>query len=125
MIIPKILLPLFLLHFVLSSSGQTNQQKKCMTKWTYLKTAKSIHRRLIHFSPVAGCGYFITATLSIVKTDKGDIIRVLQLCDTTNKVVLNSKVTLLPTPKLNHQKASIIPEDPTTDCTIRNTIMDA
>jgi hypothetical protein len=91
-----------------------------MAKWTYSQTAVPVHGTLIHFSPIADCGYFRTATLSIIKTNNGDTIRVLQMCDTTKTVEIGSKVKLLPTSKVS-KKASLIPSDPATDCVIRKT----
>jgi hypothetical protein len=116
----KIILTILLFQFAFICIGQTMPQKKYMAKWTYPKTSTPIHGVLIHFSPVAGCGYIRTATLSIVKTDKGDTIRVLQMCDTTKKVMINSKVTLLPTTN-RVMKAIFIPSDPATDCKINQT----
>jgi hypothetical protein len=75
---------------------------------------------LIRFFPVGGCGYSTAATLSLIKTKSGDTIRVLQMCDTTKTVVLNSKVALHPTIK-SKRKASIILSDPQTDCLVEQT----
>jgi hypothetical protein len=86
-----------------------------MSKWTYSQTAVPVHGSIIHFSPMADCGYFRTATLSIIKIDKGDTIRVLQICDTTKRVVIYSKVTLPPPAKVK-KEVSLIPSDPATDC---------
>jgi hypothetical protein len=116
----KLLMIFLLFSFASTCFGQTNEQKSCIAKWKYRQSVIPIHGVLIHFGPVADCGYFITASLSIVKTDRGDTIRVLQLCDTTKKVIVQIKVTLLPTSRVK-KKASLIPSDPWTDCKIKKT----
>jgi hypothetical protein len=92
----------------------------CRKNWRYLKTEKVIKGELMYFLPVSGCGYFTSATLAIVKTENGDLIRVLQVCDTTQKILPNTKVSLLPNTK-EKDFASLLPLDKMNDCKITST----
>jgi hypothetical protein len=75
----KLLLTLLLLQLSVLSFSQTKEQQACIPKWTYSHTDVPIRGTFIHFSPVADCGYFRTATLSIIRTEMGDTIDVLQI----------------------------------------------
>ena len=75
---------------------------------------------LVYFLPAADCGYSISASLAIVKTIKGDYIRILQLCDTTKVIRPNTIMKLFPNKSII-TKASIIPIDSTNDCKIKST----
>ncbi len=117
----KIIIITSLIFFHFFSSGQvTSKAFNCRSRWKYLITDTAIQGQLLYFLPVADCGYLISASLSIIKTITGDTIRVLQLCDTTKRMIQNCKVKLLPNKKMT-TKASIIPLDERGDCMIIRT----
>jgi hypothetical protein len=75
----KLMLNLLLLQLSVLSFSQTKEQQTCIPKWTFSQTDVPIKGTIIHFSPVANCGYFRTATLSNIRTEMGDTIGVLQI----------------------------------------------
>ena len=109
---------LCLIHFSFAQKESTDSP--CRKNWKYLKTEKTIKGELMYFLPVSGCGYLISATLAIVKIENGDLIRVLQVCDTTQNILPNTKVLLFPN---NKQKdlATMLPVDKINDCKIIST----
>ena len=117
----RITLLIFLLCLILTSFGQKGDTiSPCRKNWKYLKTKNPIEGELVYFLPVAECGYFISATLSVVKLIDGSLIRILQVCDTTRIMKPKIKITLLPNYK-EKDIAELIPIDKLNDCKINMT----
>ena len=103
----------FFFLFAFFASGVSQQTprdtiQKCKSKWTYLKMEKSIIGSIVYYEqPTVLCGTVATASVALVKTDIGDTIRILFLCDT--KKDFNTPPSFKP-----GERVSVIPgEDPT------------
>jgi hypothetical protein len=91
-----------------------------MRKWVYPSSVGVLRGKVVRFLPMADCGYVRTATVMIIATERGDTLRLLQLCDTTKKIAVGEYVkfkTIRRPNKIN----PLLPEDSTGDCKVKTT----
>jgi hypothetical protein len=101
--------------------GQTNEELnkgfKCQQKWLYQNLDKSTNGTIIFHKKASGsCGIFSAASVSIIKTEKGDTIRVLEMCNFDKDFSSGSHVSIKPETKPSF-RVDIVPYDPKA-CTI-------
>lgn len=65
--------------------------------WPYFKLSENTKGVILSDVLTAGCGYVITASISVIKTDKKDTIRVLELCNSSKKFNIGDSVIIAPT----------------------------
>jgi hypothetical protein len=83
-----------------TSEQEWNDFNKCKQSWKYFNLKDSLTGHvLFHKKASIECGIFSSASLTLVKTSKGDTIRVLDLCNTKKDFDIGSFVTVQPQPK--------------------------
>jgi hypothetical protein len=80
------LLVVFLLATIAFAFGQQKQTEKlqnCKTKWKYSNLNKVLNGSILYYEqPVVECGILSTASVALIRTEAGDTLRVLSMCDT-------------------------------------------
>jgi hypothetical protein len=77
---------------------------ECQQRWKYCRLNNSIKGVIIaHQKATAGCGYFVTASTSIIVTANRDTIRILELCNDKKGFSYGQSVIVTP---LNHLEFS-------------------
>ncbi|WP_210465383.1 hypothetical protein [Rufibacter roseolus] len=117
------------LHFnAVGGQGKSLSKEKtsCQSDWKYNKLEKDIVGTvLFNEQPTVLCGRISTALVSLVRTEAGDTVRVLNLCntkkgaDSPNEFSIGSKVVIKPS-KSSAGKIDLIPVDPRA-CTLKFT----
>lgn len=94
------------------------RSKQCQIKWEYLELEKDISGTLIFYDrPFFLCGMLSNASVSLIKLNTGDTIRVLSMCDSKdrpnskNKYSGGIEVIVKPSTKPKF-RVDIIPPDP-------------
>jgi hypothetical protein len=64
--------------------------------WPYFKLPAKTRGVIVNHVKAADCGYFITASVSVIETDKKDTIRVLELCNSKKKFNKGDSVVITP-----------------------------
>lgn len=100
----NILILTFTFTLSYSTFAQTNEEQnkgfKCQQSWKYRNLEKSTKGTIIfHKKPSLSCGIMSVASVSIIKTDNGNIIRVLELCNTEKDFPAGSYVYIEPESK--------------------------
>jgi hypothetical protein len=68
--------------------------------WTFFKLADTIVVTIIdHLPAPAACGVLATASMTIVQTEKGDTIRILDLCNVSDKYKKGETIVVAPADK--------------------------
>lgn len=110
----------FLLMFTLPTSysvfgqtdGELNNGLKCQQKWTYRNLNKITNGTVIFHKKASGsCGIFSVASVSIISTEKGDAIGVLELCNTDKDFSVGSHISVKPETKPSF-RVDYVPYDP-------------
>jgi hypothetical protein len=110
-----------------------NRLLNCQKGWKYLSLKSKVEGKILFYmQPLTACGGISTASNAIILTNKGDTIRVLQLCDDiseygssdtlTDKMLrlhLNDYVVVTPEGTINW-RAEEIPYDPLS-CVVKKT----
>lgn len=69
-------------------------------KWQYFKLEDTLVAKVIQHLPApAYCGILATASITIVETQKGDIIRILDMCNVSNQYKAAQKIKIVPASK--------------------------
>lgn len=69
-------------------------------RWDYFKLADTIVVTIIdHLPAPAACGVLATASMTIVKTEKGDTIRIIDMCNISDKYRKGQIVKVAPADK--------------------------
>ncbi len=69
-------------------------------KWEYFQLEDTITVTIIDHSPAfAFCGILATASVTIAATEKGDTIRVIHLCNTSNEYTKGQTLKVIPANK--------------------------
>jgi len=69
--------------FTFGQSKDLDKLQKCQREWKYQDLSKGLNGLIIFYDqPVVMCGVVSTASVAIIKTDSGDTIRVLTMCNT-------------------------------------------
>ena len=92
----------------------------CQKNWKYFASKDTIEGNVIYYETSGDCGYFVTASLTLVVTTIKDTIRVLQFCDNRNNFKYFQKVKVLPC-RITKKRAGLIPIDEKNDCKIKKT----
>lgn len=88
---------------------------KCQQEWKYYLQKNTIEGKIIaNQKATAGCGYFITASTSVVITAKKDTLRIIELCN-TEKGFSNGQSVII-TPLKQHEFFAEILEQTPLDC---------
>lgn len=88
---------LFLILFMAGPAMLFAQEKK---NWTYFELGHTVSGQIIeHHRAIAHCGVLATASLTIVKTDHGDTLRVLDMCNTSRGFKKGQSVKINPDKK--------------------------
>ncbi len=67
---------------VFGQHQETEKLQNCKTKWKYLNLDKALTGSILYYEqPVVACGMVSTASVALIRTDAGDTIRVLSMCD--------------------------------------------
>ena len=91
---------------------KNNDFNKCKRTWSYIDIKDSVTGIvLFDKTPAADCGIFSTASMTLVKTSKGDTVRVLNLCNTTASFEEGTFVIVQPQKKPGFG-IDILPFDP-------------
>src|SRR6476660_891798 len=94
------------------SEKQWKDFNKCKRTWSYIDIKDSVTGIvLFDKTPGADCGIFSTASMTLVKTSKGDTVRVLNLCNTTASFEEGTFVIVQPQKKPGFG-IDILPFDP-------------
>ncbi len=124
----------FLILIFLNFSQQSFAQKKdpqniiiptyeyCKEKWDYTFVKDTVTGLVLYFekAPFA-CGNIFTASITIIKTNKGDSLRIIQVCDTTNSISLKQMVSIIPD-YTNYSNIALPFNTSKTDCEVKKTI---
>jgi hypothetical protein len=69
-------------------------------KWDYFKLADTMVVTIIdHLPAPAACGVLATASLTIVQTEKGDTIRIIDMCNISDKYKKGQTIKVAPADK--------------------------
>lgn len=70
-----------------------DQSLECQKNWKYLNLEKDIRGVVLYYDqPVIACGVSIsTASVALIKTAKGDTLRILTLCNTKKEFKVRSE----------------------------------
>lgn len=71
--------------------------ERCKEKWDYVFVKDTIRGEVLFYekAPFA-CGNISTASITLVKTNKNDSIRIIQACDLTNNFSKGQQVIFVP-----------------------------
>jgi len=110
------LLLVFALTISYSVFGQTDEEinngLKCQQKWIYRNLNKSTKGTIIFHKKASGsCGIESVASVSIIKTEKGDTIRVLELCNRDKDFSIGSHISIKRETKPSF-RVDLVPYDP-------------
>lgn len=96
--------------------------ENCKEKWNYIFVKDTLKGEIIFFekSPFE-CGKLPAASITILKTTKGDSLRILQACDTTSQRKLKQKVSVVPDYS-NYSNIALPFNSSKSDCEVKNTI---
>ena len=94
----------------------------CKEKWDYTFVKDTITGSVIYFekAPFA-CGNISTASITIIKTKKGDSLRIIQVCDTTIFISLKHMLSIIPD-YTNYSNIALPFNTSKTDCEVKKTI---
>lgn len=94
----------------------------CKEKWDYTFVKDTITGSVIYFekAPFA-CGNISTASITIIKTKKGDSLRIIQVCDTTIFISLKQMLSIIPD-YTNYSNIALPFNTSKTDCEVKKTI---
>ncbi|WP_156126275.1 hypothetical protein [Hymenobacter sp. DG25B] len=99
-----------------------DQSDSCQAKWQYVVSSKKIKGRVIfHKNTDELCGLLPTASVTLVKTNEGDTIRVLELCNLSKKFANGEFVLIQPDTAFEAENISV-PVDPRT-CSLKRTYL--
>ena len=112
---------------LLSSFNKTRNNKlafantDCEANWNYFSLTDTLKGRvLFHAKPPFTCGILTTASLTVIKTDKKDTIRVLWLCNNNVDFKKSDIVKIYPAKKPDF--GVLFPNKKSKyDCSIKNT----
>jgi hypothetical protein len=98
------------------SFSQTKEQEAkaqdCKTNWKYDQLKQAVKGEVLyHHKALALCGKVSTASLTIIQLKNGDVIRVLELCNTEKDFKKGAKVKIVPVGDKTW-KAEVVPFDP-------------
>jgi len=120
---------LFIILYFLGTSclAQTRNDKKpsfdnyCRDNWQYSILQDSIKGQIIfHAKPYFLCGLVATASLTIARTTAGDTIRIIDLCNSSDRFRQLVFVKVIPAPRPEFSVS--IPADKShNDCRIKKT----
>lgn len=72
-------------------------ENSCVKNWDYFDMKDTTTGLVVfHAKAIALCGHFAFASLTLLKLQDGDTIRVLELCNTTKDFKLNDIAQLIP-----------------------------
>jgi hypothetical protein len=96
--------------------GQTHEELnnglKCQQKWEYRNLNSNISGIILFHQKAGGsCGIFSTASVSIIKSEKGDTLRVLEMCNTDKDFSVGSHISVKSETKPSF-RVDIVPYDP-------------
>ena len=112
-----------ILYSLTSFSQSKEEQAKgqdCKTKWSYYQlkgTTKGVV--LYHQNSLVSCGIISTASVTLIRTDSGNIIRVLELCNRQRFFQIGRKVSVVADGDKS-SRGHYVPYDPQA-CTILKT----
>jgi hypothetical protein len=115
---------LYLILLLLSITFIVSAQKTkntCTKQWVYLRNADFTSGILLKSFRAPKCGKIITASMSIIRTEIGDTVRFLNICDTAAPLPAGTRVTFLVYGFWPRNRLLKVPEDPETDCSVRIT----
>ncbi|MEQ1798449.1 MAG: hypothetical protein ABL872_10890 [Lacibacter sp.] len=123
----RIITLLIISILILSSFNKTRNSKsvidstECETSWNYFSLSDTVKGSvLFHEKAPFLCGGLATASLTIIKTDKNDTIRVLWLCNSNVDFKKSDIVKIHPAKKPDF--AVVLPiKKSKYDCSIKNT----
>jgi hypothetical protein len=101
-------------HFVGFSQTKEGQAKaqECKTNWEYDQLKQVVKGEVVyHHKALALCGIFSTASVTLVHTEEGYIIRVLEMCNTEKDFKKGAKVKVTPEGDKSWS-AGMVPFDP-------------
>lgn len=79
------------------TKGQQAKAQECKTKWGYDQLKQVVNGEVLyHRKAPVSCGIFSTASVTLVRTESGDTIRVLELCNTKKDFKRGAKVKVTP-----------------------------
>lgn len=112
----RITFSMFLLLRCSISFSQTTEEQdkgqKCKTKWKYYQLKHVTDGDVLyHQKALVWCGIFSTASVTLIRTEKGDTIRVLQMCNTETVFRKGTKVTVVPEGDKTW-RVDLVPYDP-------------
>ena len=88
---------LFLVVNIRRGLKEINDAFSCQTEWKYLKLRDTVSGVVVFDSKASvNCGIFSSASTTLIRTDHGDIIRILQMCNTDIKLKLGARVKFAP-----------------------------
>lgn len=97
---PIILFIFFLVSYFTGFSQTQEEQAKaqeCKTKWDYNPLNQIVKGEVLyHHKALALCGIFSTASVTLIRTLDGRIIRVLEMCNTEKDFKKGAKVKVTP-----------------------------
>lgn len=113
---------------------EANRLLYCQRDWKYLKLKDSVEGKVLFYDqPMGACGGSANASNTLIVTNKGDTIRILQLCDnpldnnggyepmeTIPRLKLNDYVKVTLDNTLDYWRGGDIPYDPFS-CIIKET----
>jgi hypothetical protein len=74
-----------------------NYVKSTKEKWDFVVLKNTINAKIIYHAPApALCGFMTTASITIVKTENNETIRVLDLCNVSDKYKINQIIKITP-----------------------------
>jgi hypothetical protein len=84
--------------FVLAQTKEEQAKaQECKTNWEYGQLKASVRGEVLyHHKALALCGILSTASVTLVRTENGLIIRVLEMCNTDKDFKKGAKVKVTP-----------------------------
>lgn len=103
------------------SKNAFSPQNDCEKSWNYFSLTDTLTGRvLFHEKPPFTCGILTTASLTVIKTEKNDTIRVLWVCNMNVVFKESTTVKIYPEKKPGYS-VSLPNKKNKYDCSIKNT----
>ncbi len=96
--------------------------EQCKEKWNYIFVKDTLCGTILYYeNPPFACGKLSSASITIIKTTKGDSLRILQVCDTTTSLFIKQKIWVIPD-YTAYRNIALPFNTSKSDCEVKNTL---